>query len=105
MYNIVNENGTAGAPQIVVDNNENLHVVWHDDRDGDFDIWYAKSSDQGMSWKDNICLNEFYLPLFSSFKHCSTYFAIFTIFFNCFYFITKRAVYLPDYFRFNSFSD
>jgi len=27
-----------------------VHVVWYDDRDGNFEVYYKRSSDQGISW-------------------------------------------------------
>ncbi len=59
IFRIVNEGGNAGAPQILADKNEALHVVWHDDRDINFDIWYSRSDDMGIFWENNVCVNEY----------------------------------------------
>jgi len=34
--------GTSGLPCIVVDSNDNLHVVWHDNDSGNAEIYYKK---------------------------------------------------------------
>ncbi|UCE74759.1 MAG: hypothetical protein JSV56_03400, partial [Methanomassiliicoccales archaeon] len=33
-----------------------VHVVWSDDRTGDYDIYYKKSNDYGFNWSDAITL-------------------------------------------------
>jgi hypothetical protein len=51
-------NQTQSAPQIVVDSTGVIHVVWHDRRAGDFDIFYAQSPDKGLTWTNpNIRVN------------------------------------------------
>jgi hypothetical protein len=39
-------------PSIAVDNSDNIYVVWQDNRNGNSDIYFAKSSDGGTSWTD-----------------------------------------------------
>jgi hypothetical protein len=38
------------APEIAVDSNGIIYVVWQDDRWGDDDIFFAKSTDGGLNW-------------------------------------------------------
>jgi hypothetical protein len=38
------------APEIAVDSDGNIYVVWQDDRWSDDDIFFAKSSDGGATW-------------------------------------------------------
>lgn len=35
-----------------------VHVVWQDDRDGDFEIYYKRSSDRGMTWGPDTRLTQ-----------------------------------------------
>jgi len=34
-----------------------LHLVWADNRDGNYEIYYKRSSDQGTSWSQDTCLS------------------------------------------------
>jgi hypothetical protein len=34
-----------------------LHVVWYDDRNGRYEVYYKRSSDQGASWSQDTCLS------------------------------------------------
>ena len=36
--------------QSIACTDQNLHVVWRESRDGNYDIFYKRSSDQGMTW-------------------------------------------------------
>jgi hypothetical protein len=45
-------NKTQSAPAIAVSSKGNIYVVWQDDRDGDFDIYFTKSVDGGDTWTD-----------------------------------------------------
>ena len=44
--------GNQSYPSIVVDSSGNLYAVWEDDRNGDWDIYFANSSDGGLSWSN-----------------------------------------------------
>jgi hypothetical protein len=48
----VNDDSVAWQinPSIAVDNSGNLYVTWDDDRNGDPDIYFSKSTDKGASW-------------------------------------------------------
>jgi hypothetical protein len=42
--------GNQTYPSIVVDSQGTIHAVWQDDRNGDKDIYYANSTDFGLTW-------------------------------------------------------
>jgi hypothetical protein len=42
--------GESKYPDIAVDTNNHIHVVWDDDSPGNFEIHHKKSTDGGMSW-------------------------------------------------------
>ncbi|MCK5559704.1 MAG: Ig-like domain-containing protein [Thermoplasmata archaeon] len=42
-------------PDIAV-HEDNIHVVWHDNRDGNFEIYYKQSIDGGISWGNDTRL-------------------------------------------------
>jgi hypothetical protein len=48
----VNDDSSAWQinPSIAVDNSGNLYVTWDDDRNGDQDIYFSKSTDRGIKW-------------------------------------------------------
>lgn len=35
---------------------DTIHVVWHDGRDGNTEIYYKSSTDQGTTWGPDVCL-------------------------------------------------
>ena len=37
-------------PAIAIDNHDNLHVVWHDQEPGSYEIYYSMSMDGGSTW-------------------------------------------------------
>jgi hypothetical protein len=41
---------TSMMPAIVTDSNKNIHVVWHDNSPGNYEIFYAMSTDSGTTW-------------------------------------------------------
>ncbi len=49
------DDGSANSrsSDIGVDGNEDLHVVWSDDRTNYYGIHYSKSTDQGLSWSSS----------------------------------------------------
>jgi len=48
-------NGSADS-SIAVDVNGHVHVVWHDDRSGSWEIYYKESPDRGVTWGPDIQL-------------------------------------------------
>ncbi len=49
---LTNDSAVSNHPDIVVDSNGNIHVVWTDTRDGDYGIYYCKSTDKGNMWHE-----------------------------------------------------
>ncbi len=45
-------NSTQSAPQIAIGPDGTLYTVWQDDRNGDYDIYFAKSTNGGTNWTD-----------------------------------------------------
>jgi len=43
--------GASGMPDIAMDSNDRIHVVWEDHRRGHSEIYYKKSVDGGILWK------------------------------------------------------
>ena len=35
-----------------------VHIAWYDNRDGNYEIYYNRSSDHGMNWDENLRLTE-----------------------------------------------
>jgi hypothetical protein len=50
--------GSAETPTIALDMFNNIYVAWHDTRSGNPDIYMSYSSDGGMSWEENIKVND-----------------------------------------------
>jgi hypothetical protein len=42
--------GNSMDPDIAVDSNNNLHVAWYDETPGNPEIFYKKSTDEGITW-------------------------------------------------------
>lgn len=42
--------GSSYRPVIAVDSSDNIHVFWHDQSPGNYEILYKKSTDGGVSW-------------------------------------------------------
>jgi hypothetical protein len=40
----------SGRPSIAI-SGQFVHVLWHDNRDGNYEIYYKRSSDEGLSWE------------------------------------------------------
>jgi hypothetical protein len=40
----------SSFPAIFIDSSDNIHVVWHDESPGNFEIYYRKSTNGGTSW-------------------------------------------------------
>lgn len=43
-------NGDSRSPSIAADPNDNLHIVWYDTTPGNNEIYYAKSTNEGVNW-------------------------------------------------------
>jgi len=50
-----NEGSFSIYPSVAVNGN-NIHVVWHDDRDGNWEIYYKRSTNNGENWGSDIRL-------------------------------------------------
>lgn len=46
---LTNNASSSQTPRIVV-SGANLHVVWQDNRDGNYEVYYKRSTDSGASW-------------------------------------------------------
>jgi len=44
-----------GIPSLAVSGN-NIHIVWHDLRDGNWEIYYKRSTDNGITWQPDVRL-------------------------------------------------
>jgi hypothetical protein len=53
---VSDDNGTAlnYAPRVATDNQGNVYAVWHDNRNGNWDIYFAKSTDGGANFSTNV---------------------------------------------------
>ena len=49
-YNSGNSRTPVNNARCVATSGDTLHVVWHDDRDGDYEIYYKRSTDGGTGW-------------------------------------------------------
>ncbi|MHC1777166.1 MAG: exo-alpha-sialidase [Lentimicrobium sp.] len=51
---------TAMSPGVhaVASSGDTVHVVWADDRDGNYEVYYKRSADGGLSWGDDIRLTD-----------------------------------------------
>ena len=52
---LTNNTGSSEYPSVAVSGSE-VHVVWTDNRDGDNEIYYKRSLDNGTNWSDDIRL-------------------------------------------------
>jgi hypothetical protein len=46
---LTNSSGYSEAPNITL-SGSNVHVTWQDDRDGNFEVYYKRSTDGGITW-------------------------------------------------------
>lgn len=53
---ITSSNGDSGYPAIATDSQNNVHVVWRDFRDGNFEIYYTKLNNNGVTIIDDLRL-------------------------------------------------
>ncbi|MEO0098159.1 MAG: exo-alpha-sialidase [candidate division WOR-3 bacterium] len=47
--------GIGGGPSIAV-SGSNVHIVWRDSRDGNLEIYYKRSTDNGVTWSEDTRL-------------------------------------------------
>ncbi len=47
---LTNAQGNSRHPSIVVSGTNNIHMVWQDNRDGNDEIYYKYSTNQGITW-------------------------------------------------------
>lgn len=59
---------------LAIDGNGTVHAAWEDKRSGDWDIYYANSTDGGQSWTQNFAVSEEPTP--GSYTRPGDYFAI-----------------------------
>lgn len=52
---LTNSTGLSGFPSLALSGSA-LHVVWHDNRDGNNEIYYKRSTDGGLSWQADMRL-------------------------------------------------
>ena len=48
--------GMSFSPKIAVDSADNLHFVWREDKSGNYEIFYKKSTDGGSTWSAPVRL-------------------------------------------------
>ncbi|HXG00715.1 MAG TPA: sialidase family protein, partial [Bacteroidota bacterium] len=46
---LTNSTGQSACPSLAVAGST-VHVVWHDNRDGNYEIYYKRSTDEGLTW-------------------------------------------------------
>jgi hypothetical protein len=51
------DNNYQMMPSIATDSTGKIHAAWADDRDGDWDIFYSNSTDNGVTWSQNTKVN------------------------------------------------
>ncbi|MCK5057474.1 MAG: exo-alpha-sialidase [Candidatus Aminicenantes bacterium] len=52
--NISNNSGFSGAPAIAVDDAGNINVVWCDDTPGNIEIYFSRSTNDGVTWSQGV---------------------------------------------------
>jgi len=50
---LTNNSGYSYCPSIAV-SGSNVHVIWYDNRDGNYEIYYKRSTDNGANWSEDI---------------------------------------------------
>ena len=62
---LTNSTGNSYFPSVSVENSF-VHVVWYDNRDGNYEIYYKRSTDAGLNWEPDTRLTnssaDSYLP-------------------------------------------
>jgi hypothetical protein len=49
---------TQNTPNLIADNSGNLYLAWGDGRNGNQDIYFAKSANRGVTWSANAKVND-----------------------------------------------
>ncbi|MDP1620984.1 MAG: exo-alpha-sialidase [Bacteroidales bacterium] len=44
--------------KVIAATGDTIHVVWADDRDGNYEIYYKRSTDKGLSWEADVRLTD-----------------------------------------------
>ena len=52
--NLSNNFGYSGLPALAVDGSGNIDVAWCDDTQGNFEIYFIRSTDDGASWSEAV---------------------------------------------------
>ena len=47
---VTSNSGSSDTPKITTDPSNNIHIVWADNTPGNYEIYYRKSTDGGMTW-------------------------------------------------------
>jgi len=50
--------GGQYAPSLAVDSSGNIYAAWKDERNEDYDIYFAKSTDGGATWSTDVKVND-----------------------------------------------
>jgi hypothetical protein len=50
---------TQHSPNMIADNDGNLYLAWGDRRDGGSNIYFAKSTDGGVTWSANVKVSDY----------------------------------------------
>jgi len=56
---LTNDSNYSGCPSISVSTSY-IHVVWYDNRDGYYQIYYKRSTDGGVTWEQDVRLTNIY---------------------------------------------
>ncbi len=60
---LTNNTASSEEPSVIVSGSD-VHIVWHDNRDGNWEIYYNRSTDGGLSWgTDTRLTNNIYNSL------------------------------------------
>ena len=53
---LTSDSAYSGSPEIAVDTNNNVHITWYDERDGNYEIYYTKLDNTGNTLVDDTRL-------------------------------------------------
>ncbi len=54
---LTNDPGKSYQPSLAVSGSD-VHVVWYEDRDGQWEIYYKRSTDKGLTWSEDVRLTD-----------------------------------------------
>ncbi|MBK6965172.1 MAG: exo-alpha-sialidase [Bacteroidales bacterium] len=54
----VSETAFSPGAHAIASSGDTVHVVWADDRDGNFEVYYKRSIDGGLTWGDDMRITE-----------------------------------------------